>query len=269
MGGVAVLDGFEVMASNPVYFWAMAVAAVTAVAISKSGFGGALGSMSVPLLLFVLPPKAALGVLLPLFLVIDVWVVYVWRRLLDRRILAFMCAFGLLGQLVGWLLFDYMNDRILTVLIGGLAIMTAANYGRRRIWPSSQTTGEITALVSRKIWQRAALWCGLSGVSSFVSLSGGIPAQIFLLPHGLARQSFVGTLCVYFFVINIAKIPFYLDVGIFDSTTFYVSAWLLPVIPIGVFIGRWLNMRMSDKIFYDISHGILLVMGAKLIFGGF
>ena len=54
--------GFEMMDSAPVFFWAIALAAVSAVAISKSGFGGALGSLSVPILLFVLPPKAALVV---------------------------------------------------------------------------------------------------------------------------------------------------------------------------------------------------------------
>ena len=259
--------GFEMMASAPVFFWALALTAVIAVAISKSGFGGALGSLSVPILLFVLPPKAALGVMLPLFLLIDVWVVYVWRRMLDRRILLIMCLFGLLGQLVGWLLFDYLSDALLTGLIGGVAVITALNYLRRRIWPGKRTTTEIAAIVTRRIWQRSFLWCGLSGVSSFVSLSGGIPAQIFLLPHGLARQAFVGTLCVYFFVINLAKIPFYFEVGMFSNQTMVVSALLIPVIPVGVFIGRWLNARMSDRIFYDISHAILLVMGAKLIYG--
>ena len=259
--------GFEMMASAPVFFWALALTAVIAVAISKSGFGGALGSLSVPILLFVLPPKAALGVMLPLFLLVDVWVVYVWRRMLDRRILLIMCLFGLLGQLVGWLLFDYLSDALLTGLIGGVAVITALNYLRRRIWPGRRTTTEIAAIVTRRIWQRSFLWCGLSGVSSFVSLSGGIPAQVFLLPHGLARQAFVGTLCVYFFVINLAKIPFYFEVGMFSHQTMVVSALLIPVIPFGVFIGRWLNARMSDRIFYDISHAILLVMGAKLIYG--
>ena len=259
--------GFEMMASAPVFFWALALTAVIAVAISKSGFGGALGSLSVPILLFVLPPKAALGVMLPLFLLIDVWVVYVWRRMLDRRILLIMCLFGLLGQLVGWLLFDYLSDALLTGLIGGVAVITALNYLRRRVWRGKRTNTEIAAIVTRRIWQRSFLWCGLSGVSSFVSLSGGIPAQVFLLPHGLARQAFVGTLCVYFFVINLAKIPFYFEVGMFSNQTMVVSALLIPVIPVGVFIGRWLNARMSDRIFYDISHAILLVMGAKLIYG--
>ena len=177
------LIGFEMMASAPFLFWALAIAAVTAVAISKSGFGGAMGSLSVPILLFVLPPKAALGVMLPLFLVIDIWVVYVWRRMLNRRILLIMCLFGLSGQMVGWLLFDYLSDVLLTGLIGGIAVITALNYLRRRIWPGTHTTAEIATIVARRIWQRGFLWCGLSGVSSFVSLSGGIPAQVFLLPH--------------------------------------------------------------------------------------
>ncbi|MGA0886729.1 MAG: TSUP family transporter, partial [bacterium] len=108
------IDGFEILVSSPVFFWVMAGLAVLAVTISKSGFGGALGSLSLPLLLFVLPPKIALGVLLPLFLITDVWVVYIWRHMLDRRILMIMCGFGLLGQLLGWLLFDYLSDRLLT-----------------------------------------------------------------------------------------------------------------------------------------------------------
>ena len=245
----------------------MACLAVFAVAISKSGFGGGIGSLSVPILLIVLPPKPMLGVLLPLFLVIDVWVVYLWRRMLDRRILLIMCGFGLVGQFVGWLLFDYLSDRVLTLLIGIIAVVTAANYARRRAWPDKKTSGEIAAFVARRIWQRGALWCGLSGISSFVSLSGSVPAQIFLLPHGLARQAFVGTLCVYFFIINLAKVPFYIDVGIFSQQSFYVALFLLPVIPFGVFSGRWLNQRMSDRFFYDFSHLILLIMGCRLVFG--
>ena len=124
---------------------------------------------------------------------------------------------------------------------------------------------EIAVSVSKRIFQRGAIWCGLSGISSFVSLSRGIPAQIFLLPHAIARQSFVGTLCVYFFVINIMKIPFYFEIGIFSESSLTISLWLLLVIPIGVFIGKWLNTHIRDQIFYDISHLCLLVMGAKLL----
>ena len=185
--------------------------------------------------------------------------------MLDKRILLTMCTFGVIGEIVGWLIFDYFNDQILTGLIGLIAIITAFNYGWRRIRSGKQSSVEIAASVSRRIFQRGAIWCGLSGISSFVSLSGGIPAQVFLLPHALARQSFVGTLCVYFFVINIVKIPFYAEIGIFSEATLTVSLWLLLVIPLGVFIGKWLNNHISDQIFYDVSHLSLLAMGAKLL----
>ena len=85
------INDFEILATSPEYFWFLAVLAVLAVSISKAGFGGALGSFSVPILLFALPPKLAIGVLLPLFLVTDVWVVYIWRKMLDKRILLIMC----------------------------------------------------------------------------------------------------------------------------------------------------------------------------------
>jgi len=262
---MSTINGFEILETSPEYFWFLAVLAVLAVSISKAGFGGAMGSLSVPILIFVLPPKQALGVLLPLFLVTDVWVVYIWRNMLEKRILFVMCTFGIFGQIVGWLLFEYFNDQILTGLIGTIALITAINYAWRRISPMKKTSVEIAISVSKRIFQRSIIWCGLSGISSFVSLSGGIPAQIFLLPHGLARQSFVGTLCVYFFVINIMKIPFYIEIGIFSESTLTISLWLLLVIPIGVFIGKTLNTLLSDKIFYDISHLFLLAMGTKLL----
>ena len=262
---MSTIIAFEILENSPEYFWFLAVLAVLAVSISKAGFGGALGSISVPILLFALPPKLALGVLLPLFLVTDVWVVYIWRKMLDKRILLIMCVFGLFGQVIGWLLFDYLNDQILTGMIGAISIITSINYTLRRIRPGKRTSAEIATLVSRRIFQRGAIWCGLSGISSFVSLSGGIPAQIFLLPHALVRQAFVGTLSVYFFVINIAKVPFYTEIGIFSEATLMVSLWLLIVIPFGVFIGKWLNSNINDKIFYDISHLGLLAMGTKLV----
>ena len=185
--------------------------------------------------------------------------------MLEKRILLVMCTFGILGQIVGWLLFEYLNDQILTGLIGAIAIITAFNYAWRKIKPMKKTSVEIAISVSQRILQRGAIWCGLSGISSFVSLSGGIPAQIFLLPHALVRQSFVGTLCVYFFVINLMKVPFYFHIGIFSEATIKLSLCLLLVVPMGVFLGKCLNTKMNDKIFYDISHLFLLIMGTKLL----
>ena len=53
---------------------------VSVVAISKSGFGGGLGGLGVPIMLFILPAKIVLAVFLPLIVLMDLWVIYVWRN---------------------------------------------------------------------------------------------------------------------------------------------------------------------------------------------
>ncbi|MDB3892196.1 sulfite exporter TauE/SafE family protein [Alphaproteobacteria bacterium] len=265
---MGVFTGIDIIEQSPVFFWAVAIAAVFAVAVSKSGFGGAFGALSMPILLFVLPPKLAIGVLLPIFLLTDVWVVYLTRKFLDKRLLLIMCSFAVAGQFVGWLLFDFFSDGMLTLIIGIVAVVTALSYGRKVFFPGRTTIGENAAKVAKRVWVRAPMWCGLSGISSFVSLSGGIPAQVFLLPHALARQAFVGTMSLYFFVINLGKVPFYMELNLFTPTTISLSLWLVPVIPLGVYGGLWLNRNLSDKLFYHISHVVLFFMGAKLTIDG-
>ena len=257
---------FDLFHQAPVFFALICILSVLAVSISKSGFGGALGAISMPVLVFVLPPKLAIGVLLPLFLVTDVWVVYLWRQWVNRRFLLLMVCFGVAGQLLGWLLFDYLSDRVLTGLIGVVGMLTSLNYGRALVFPDGKTDAEKADRMMRLVWLRAPMLCGLSGLASFVSLTGGIAAQIFLLPHALARQAFVGTMSVYFFAINLVKLPFYTELDLIRPDTILLSAWLLPVIPIGVFLGRWLNRIMSDRIFYHFSHAVLFAMSAKLIY---
>jgi putative Ca2+/H+ antiporter (TMEM165/GDT1 family) len=79
------------------------------------------------------------------------------------------------------------------------------------------------------------------------------------------RFFFVGTLAWYFLFINLAKIPLFFDLDLFTAQTIGISAALLPVIPVGVIAGRWLNKKMSDKLFYRIGHLALVLLGIRLI----
>ena len=63
------------LAAYGIDFWLVAILSALIVAVSKSGFGGGMGALSAPLLLLVLPPQEALAILLPIFLVTDVFVV--------------------------------------------------------------------------------------------------------------------------------------------------------------------------------------------------
>ena len=94
-------SGISLAAQGPV-FWAVAILSVFVVAVSKSGFGGGMGALSTPILLLVLPPTDALAVLLPLFMITDVFVVWQWRHYGVLRLLIPMVLFAMAGQLLGW-----------------------------------------------------------------------------------------------------------------------------------------------------------------------
>ena len=75
---------------------------------------------------------------------------------------------------------------------------------------------------------------------------------------------FVGVGLV-FSVYKSGKIPFFFDLKLFTTQTVGISATLLPVIPLGVIAGKWLNKKMSDKLFYRIGHLALVLLGIRLI----
>lgn len=244
---------------------------VLTVAISKSGFGGALGALSAPIMLFVLPPKMALAVLLPLFLITDFWVVWIWRHYGVFRFVLVMTVFGIIGQLLGWLVFDYIDDTMLAFLIGVVAVSVAMRYVQQEFQlRRNRQAAELLRFQRRRSLRkapvkRASFWMSLSGFSSFVSLTGGIPAQIYLLPFRLPRKLFVGSMCWYFLFINLAKIPFFTELDMFTSETVALSLLFLPIIPVGIFIGKWLVLHISEALFYHLAHLALAILGLRLI----
>ena len=106
---------------------------------------------------------------------------------------------------------------------------------------------------------------GLAGIASFISLTGGIPSQVYLLPLNLPRAYYVGTMGWAFLLVNLAKLPFFVELGLFTSASLTASLVLVPFVPLGVAIGIWLNRAMNDTIFYHISHGFLWLLGIRLM----
>jgi uncharacterized membrane protein YfcA len=39
---------------------------------------------------------------------------------------------------------------------------------------------------------------------------------------------------------------------------------LLPLAPVGVYLGIWMQQHVSDALFYRLLYGLLLVTGVKL-----
>ena len=240
-------------------FYAAAIPAVLIFGISKGGFGGGLGIAAVPLMALAVSPAVAAGILLPLLLLMDAIGVWAYRRRFDRRIIRTMLPGALAGIVVASLAFHYLNDDLVRVLLGLIAVGFAADYFLR---------DRAAAPARSHDPRRAAIWGSLAGFTSTVAHSGGPPANIYLLPLKLDKTIFVGSMIVLFALINAAKVIPYVLLGLFSPVNLWASLALAPLAALGMLAGIWLHDKVDQVLFYRLCYVFVLLTGLKLIHDG-
>ena len=101
---------------------AVAVLAALFIGISKAGFGGGLGMLTTPLCVLAFGPKDAIGILLPLLCVGDLFSLYHYWGKWERRNLLFLLPGVVIGVIVGVQLIGRFSARELNLAIGVLAV---------------------------------------------------------------------------------------------------------------------------------------------------
>ncbi|HRM70109.1 MAG TPA: sulfite exporter TauE/SafE family protein, partial [Thauera phenylacetica] len=111
--------------------------------------------------------------------------------------------------------------------------------------------------------------CGAgAGFTSTLAHAGGPPIMAYLLSRGLPKERFVATSVFFFTAINLAKLPFYLGIGLFSRDTLLMSAMLLPLVPVGVWLGLHLLRRIPERPFFLFATWALALSGGKLLWDG-
>lgn len=244
------------------WFYAVAIPAVILTGISKSGLGGAVGGLAVPLMSLAIPAPQAVAIMLPLLCIMDLLGLLTFRKRYDARILKLIIPAGIAGIALGALLFGLVNARWINALIGIEAVVFALNFMR-------QNRKVIDAPPEPVSPVKARFWSAMSGFTSFVSHAGSPPMLQFMLPLKLEPMVFVGTLAWFFASINYSKwIPYSL-LGLFDSTNLGTSIALLPAIPVGYVLGITFLRRINAELFRRIAVWGLLLTGLKLSWDAF
>ena len=107
-------------------FYAIAVPAVLLMGLSKSGFLGGFGSLATPLLALAVPVPQAAAIMLPLLFVMDgTGLQQLWRER-DRELLRLLVPAGLLGTVVGTILFGVLSARTVAAVVGALTLLFLA-----------------------------------------------------------------------------------------------------------------------------------------------
>ncbi|MGY3439102.1 MULTISPECIES: sulfite exporter TauE/SafE family protein [unclassified Marinovum] len=239
-------------------FFAIALPAVAFAGFSKAGFGSGASFASASILAIVLPPGLALGIMLPLLMLVDAASLRpYWRRWSwpEARV---MILGALPGVVIGALLYSVTDDDAIRLLIGVISIAFV-------VWQVGVARGLIR-LGGRPLPLRGGYLAGLTaGFTSFVSHAGGPPAAVFLLGRKLDKTTYQATTVRVFWAVNLFKFVPYSFLGIFTLQTVQADLLLAPAALIGAWLGVRAHHIVPERAYFALTYVLLVCTGSKLI----
>ena len=251
--------------------WPALALAAFIIGIAKSGFGGGIGILAVPLVANVLDADHAVGVMLPVLITADVFAV----RQHHQHRSGFHLRWSLLGGVVGILagtvlLMAYAaqdsgaSDRLawlLQVAVGVVSLSMVAIQGFR------MAGGRLPALPDTRA---SAIGAGsAAGFISTLAHAAGPVMTLYLLELKQPKAKLVATLVVFFFVLNLAKLPTYLGLQLIDNDTLLLSGAMILVVPFGSVAGHWMHRRIAEKPFTLVMYAGAALAGGRMLWQAF
>lgn len=239
-------------------FFAVAIPAVIFAGISKGGFGSGAAFAATPILALVVEPALAVGLLLPLLMLMDVAAMKHYWRGWHGPSAWLLIAGSVPGILLGAAIYKATDPDVFRFLIGAVAVgfvlfQAAGHAGWLR--PSSRPPGRPAGAVAGLI----------TGLASFISHAGGPPVLMYLLPQKLNKTVFQATTVVVFTTVNALKVVPYAFLGFFTLETLKANLLLAPVAYLGVWLGVKAHRIVPEGVFYAITYVLLLATGSRLI----
>ncbi len=239
-------------------YWVAAVLAAALVGMSKGGVP-AVGILSVPVMALVMNPVLAAGLLLPVYVVSDVFGLYAYRHAFDRRVLAIILPGAMVGVGVGWATASMVPEAAVRLLVGAIGVAFALNLLIRKPVVADPKRPEVVP---------GMFWGVVTGFTSFVSHAGGPPYQVYTLPLGLTKAAFAGTSTIAFAIINAVKLVPYYALGQLNPGNLKVAAVLAVPAVVAVYVGVWLVKRAPERLFFQAVTWALLLISGKLVWDG-
>jgi uncharacterized membrane protein YfcA len=256
---------------DPGWYYLCVGASVLITAVSKTGFGGGIGIVAIPLMAHVMGAREMLGVMLPLLLLCDALGNLHYLGHYDWGRLRWLLPGALAGVAVGTgilLLLRGMPparfNHVMMLVVGVLCLAIVAVQAWRL------TGCEVPTLPPHPVSTASV---GLvAGAVSTVNNAAGPIVTLYFLQERLEKRVLVGTMLLYTLLINSAKIPTYLWVNMPDGRplihwgTVQDSIWFLPLIPVGTVLGAWMNKRVPERPFAAIVYVVAGVSAAHMVY---
>ena len=223
--------------------------------VSKSGFAGALGVFAVPLLLLVMPPVAAIGLMLPVLIVADIFSLKSYWRQWHTQQLKRLLPGLLTGVLVAHALIGWLDAEVIKTAIAILCIVFAI----RSLAFSQFTANAINSRIG------AASMGFLAGTTSTLIHAGGPPLIMYFSSIKLPAKQFVATVAIIFAMMNAIKLIGFISLGLIEVKWALIALASLPIAFLGNRLGIWLQGKLNTAQFLNIMNFLLLLLGIWLL----
>lgn len=227
--------------------------AVIITGISKSGFAGGLGVITVPLLSLFMSPVLAVSLMLPTLLLMDAMSLKAWWGKHNTQMLLVLVPSGIAGVFIGYFTFTVISESHIRLLLGIVTLLFGIHglvkFGSSK--PLKSVYGGMFGL--------------MGGFTSFVSHAGGPPLNFFLLSQNISKHTYLATAVVFFAAINTAKIPPYIALGQFSIENILMAIAFSPIAFVGIRTGIVLQDKLNERVFFKVIYILLLLLGVSLI----
>ncbi|MBP7142662.1 MAG: sulfite exporter TauE/SafE family protein [Opitutaceae bacterium] len=242
--------------------WALLVVGSVFVGMAKTGLAG-LGTLFIAIFASVLPTKQATGMVLPLLIFGDCIAVATYRRHAQWPQLLRLFPWAGAGVVAGYFALNRIDNSQARVLVGATILVLLCLH----VWSRSRAA----ALLDR--WKEEGPPAPLvivtgfvAGFTTLVANAAGPLMTLYLLALRLPKLNFLGTTAIYFLLLNLFKVPFMVDLGLIDMSSFKVNLLLAPAVVVGGLAGRRLVHRINQKWFERVTLALTALAGIKLVF---
>lgn len=241
-------------------FIAAIILAALLIGLSKGGLGGPVPvALVTPLLSLVMPAAQAVGIVLPLLMVGDIFALWVYWRRWDTRQIRLLLPMAVIGVAMGSLLLASLaqQDVLLRRILGAftLAVVLYKVAGERLRGVQYQPQSWHDWLVG---------W--LSGFGSALANVGAPPFTAYMLLKNVTPVVFIANTTLLFAIVNAIKLPGILLMGVVDVAQIINVLWVLPLIPPGIWLGRKFVDWVDPKVFEQLMIVLLTAASLALLF---
>ena len=233
--------------------WGLLAVAALLVGFSKTALPG-INTISIAIFAAVMPARASTGALLLLLIVGDLFALITYRRHADWATLVRLIPAVVAGVALGAVFLAMADDGSVRKVIGIilLLVITFTLWQRAR---GPRGAGAGAGAVARSGYG------ALGGFTTMVANAGGPVMSMYFLAARFPVNAFLGTAAWFFAVINLAKVPVSIGLGLITPSTLVLDVFLVPGVIVGALVGRRIAARMKQSTF-DWAVIVCTVLGA-------